>query len=1177
MRHIPTTLYIDTELFVGQQLRFDTSVFKSLKDSFVSKGLRLLIPAVTEREIQRHFMRRAEKVAQAIHKADKIYPIERLGFQKILPKDELISTCIDEMNVQWTSFKDFFVVKELPIVGNIEKVIDWYFEVKAPFGTNKKEKEFPDAFIISILDLYHEKTQSNIAVIGKDGDFCVACSSRHYIAYYEKLEDYISAFKEHSSGDKILPDEIDLTKPIVTEDLTELKSILARGIDATPIERKRVMKLLKSRGENYTYFFMNVNDTIWMQYLIDEEYFSPPESKDYSLRLPLEYLLRIFDTLPTEVIQIVSKLPLTTHCYTLNSIFEIILKSNSADVTSDLVKFIIQFIKCCSWNYELIIEFLNKEYIFDSKLSEATPAIILKLIEFKEDPDTKEKRAQRAENPEAPNSSLNPTTRFNNWEYQQILEKGISPLAEKESYQVARILIDATSSMIRMNSHQDEMRQHEDFSEIWCRRLNKPDRDYQNSKETLIHTLTFACEKVYENTPESIEALDLALRNQHWNLFSRLRQHLYALYPTDQTLPWIRELVINYRDYSRWTYSYEFQQMVRNACEAFGPQLLSKEEQIIIFEEILKGPLKEEFYDDDEEILKQKQVYFHCKQFYPFAKLLHGQYKFYFEDINCEDNEITDESYSPYKFKSGTVTYKSPKSLEEIYSLDDLALLTYLNEWNEEHRDENDWLIKINISALSDVFQEFFAKHIVFDEQRLSFWLKNKDKIERPIYITSMLKALKDLILDNQLNDLDLWFEFCAWVTMKQDTRRIVGGPDPSEESSHNPDWSRARRAVIDFINACFAKEANINITARNNIAKILKQLCTQFDWRLDQDLPVLLNRDDQVTEAINCNRSKAIESLINFGFWIRRSTPDEHVNEISEILSSRFDENSDMPLTRPEYALLGMHIGNLLILDSDFTTKHKDNIFLQSQYDIWNDAFSSYIRFANPQMDVFELLHHDFEYALDNIHLFIDKNNDGELVCRLGQHVFTYYLWKAYDLMDENSLLILFYDKTNSKREYWGQLFDYIGRSLNNSGKDLDKYLIERVTEFFEWRLEVGEPNEIKNFTFWLDAECLDEQWRLKSFSKILDHELPDFEGATFVASSLNKLLLNNTELVVECFAKITDMIGKGLPIYVSKKDVEPILKAGLSSSNQNVQDNAIWAKENLLRDQRFDILDIN
>ena len=201
------------------------------------------------------------------------------------------------------------------------------------------------------------------------------------------------------------------------------------------------------------------------------------------------------------------------------------------------------------------MSYLKSLFYLKGKLVEFTTAFLTKLVSFLPDPKAEEKQAHRLENPVDEETlletSLEPSPRFDQWEYQQILEHGVRPLADIAPYQVANILINATASMIRLRKHQEDLNKEgeeykqaisklvelgfehqedmdkerdEDYSEIWCSRLNQSNRKHPNSKETLIHTLTFACEKVYENSPESVEALDEALRNQRWKVFKRLRQ-----------------------------------------------------------------------------------------------------------------------------------------------------------------------------------------------------------------------------------------------------------------------------------------------------------------------------------------------------------------------------------------------------------------------------------------------------------------------------------------------------------------------------------------------------------------------------------------------------------------------------------------------------------------------------
>lgn len=1193
MRHVPTSLYIDTEIFKGQSLRFDTKIFDTFTSTFAKGGIRLLVPVIMERELLRHFKRTADKTSNALIKAHDAHPIKKLGIVDLPSKDELKMQCFEEMKRQWSEFKEHFVVEPLPIVGNLENVIDWYFEVLPPFS-EKKSKEFPDAFIISSLDHYNQEHKANIAVISGDGDFCKACIHRRYIYHFDDLRKYVDAFKPELSGDKILPGDFDLTKPITTEDLTELKAILARGSQVTSIEIQRVMKLLENRGSNYDFFFQNASDVVWLQHLSEQGYFSDPPNIEQTAEghfsapawPPIEYLIRIFDDAPAQTLEVLSGLQDTDNFRILEGIIEIILKTDSVDAILKFYQFIKSYIEHFQWGHELIVSFLKKPFFFDSKLSKITPALLLKLIEFQPDPREEEKRALRKEGEDSWGSTLEPVPRVDQWEYKEILEKGVCHLAENEPYQVARILIDAVSSMIRLGKHQKDVEQggNEDYSEIWCRSLDASDRDYEDAKKTLVHTLAYACDQVYERTSESIDALDHTLRNQRWKIFKRLRQKLYASHPNDQTLPWIREFILGHNDYSKWEYSYEFQLMVRKATEHFGPKLLNKRERSNIFDDILSGPSKEDFREwmgerYSEEAFQERQRYFHRLQLRPFAEILSGKHRQYFDELEREADakEVTDDSYSPYgEVRSGSVSFRSPKSIESLESYTDNELLSFLNEWNEGHRDKDDWLVEVNIPGLAGVFQTLFKKGIVAEGDRLVFWLENRDKIERPIYVTAMLKVMLELVENKNFENLALWIEFCEWVLSYQDSERIEGQPDPSDESRKNPDWGRSRRLVVDFIDACVKKETDVPIDMRHGLSSLLQKACSQFDWRLDKDRPVLLNRDDPITEAINNTRSRALEALIIYGFWVRRHLPEDPVSEVIEILSNRICEDAEIPLTRPERAILGMRFSNLCTLNKDWAIDHRMVLFPQSNVTDWLDAFSSYIKFNRPFKVTFEILREDFEYALDNIKVLMAKeDNYKDLVDRLGQHLFTYYLWQVYPLNGEESLLDRFYERTNDDFKRWAKLFEHVGRSFRQSGKHVDKELVDRAIAYFDWRFEVAEPSELNKFSSWLEAECLDSEWRLVSFKKILDLGPQQNSNLYSELRALNKFLPEHLPLVIECFVKITDSLDQDKRIFLSTERAKPILMAGLNSLDDKVREHAERARENLLRIGRFDFLD--
>lgn len=941
------------------------------------------------------------------------------------------------------------------------------------------------------------------------------------------------------------------------------------------------------------YFFDKLNNPLWIGPLREKGYFkNPPSIKElpdgrvqYPYWPELSYLVTVAEYATGEIIDILLALPKTDNPRVYDDILSIALKLEGQESVKLLPK-LLEFAELENQFFAYRYHELLRHWALQGN-NEAALELLKKLVPFQEDPRSREKWELRKRNPDAYGTLLKPVPRFQHWEYKKFLEEGLPPLVENEPYRVALILIDAVANMIRLGMHSDDLekRRDEDYSEIWCRRLKNQDPKYQDDMEILVQALAYACDQAYTNAPDSIDVLDAVLRKQRWKVFKRLRQLLYATYPNQKTLPWIRELILGHENYSKWEYHYEFQLMIRKACEHFGPSLISEAELKIIIDAIRSGPSREVFRESmgdeySEEAFTQRQRYFHRAQLRPFSALLAGDSQNYYNELGDEaQGEITDDSYSPYGgVRSGTVSYRSPKSVEDLESFSDEALLKYLNDWDDERRANDNWLIEINISALAGAFQSLFKIRIAPDGERLAFWMAHRDEILRPVYVAAMVKAMLELLKEKNLVRLSQWIEFCEWVLSHQDSKLDEGEYEPRDESSEHPSWGSSRRTVVDFIDACVNEETQVPIGARKGLANLLQLVCNQYDWQLDHEYKIFLNQDDPIAEAINRTRSRAFESLINYGYWVRRNEHEDPVSEVADILSTRMVEDAEIPLTRPEQALLGMHFGSICGLNRDWAIEHRKALFPQADVPVWRDAFGSYIRYNHPVKAMFEILREEFEYALGHIDvLTTEQDEDKVLVDSLGRHLFHYYLWEVYPLKGEDSLLELFYAKTSDDRERWARLFDYVGRIFSNSQKQLDKELTDRAVAYFNWRFEMNEPLELQEFTFWLEAECLDPEWRLLSYSKILDHGYGKDVGLSLEVTALNKLLQSDLSMVVECFAKITDAMEQRTQMYILADEAKPIVRAGLNSEDPEVRENAERARENLLRSGRFDFLDMN
>lgn len=368
MRHVPTALFVDTEVFKRNGLRLESGGFSLLTATFVKGGIRLLVPAITERELRRHFERQAKKCGERLRTLQNEHPVALLKSWTVRAPEDIAAECRAELLARWDQFKSHFTVEILPTVGNLDAVLDQYFAEKPPFSGDKP-KEFPDAFVLSALDQYHHKHNVNIAVVSLDSGVTDACAVLPYVHHFGSLQDYVNAFTpELSRQEHAIEEPVDPLRPIVTEDLTELKGIIGRGSGITPLEGERLISLLKSRGESYDYFFLNTADPFWIPRLEAAGFFVKlpglEQMPDGTTKIPdwapMYYLEKAFDTDPEAVVRIVELLPATSNPRILTHIVSIASKCEKPELVLRLASKILASAESPRWAREQFVALLKK-------------------------------------------------------------------------------------------------------------------------------------------------------------------------------------------------------------------------------------------------------------------------------------------------------------------------------------------------------------------------------------------------------------------------------------------------------------------------------------------------------------------------------------------------------------------------------------------------------------------------------------------------------------------------------------------------------------------------------------------------------------------------------------------------------------------------------------------------
>ena len=160
---VPSAIFIDTSILDEQNYNFQSSAIGAFVTVVKGKSYVLLLPDPTQREINRHIQERADAVLKALEEAKRRAPF--LAKWKDWPVKKNIFMLNLELKglaeKEWSEFKSNFKVASLGYDGVILKeIMDWYDRGRAPFGSGKKRKEFPDAFALAALISYAKKEKA---------------------------------------------------------------------------------------------------------------------------------------------------------------------------------------------------------------------------------------------------------------------------------------------------------------------------------------------------------------------------------------------------------------------------------------------------------------------------------------------------------------------------------------------------------------------------------------------------------------------------------------------------------------------------------------------------------------------------------------------------------------------------------------------------------------------------------------------------------------------------------------------------------------------------------------------------------------------------------------------------------------------------------------------------------
>ena len=142
---IPTAVFLDTSVLDSQQYNFQSTALSTFVPACAKRGVKLLLPDPTEREIKRHLRERATETMNTVEAARRKAPFlaKFRGLERQFDSPEIEVFQAQGIAIEaWHSFlKQFSVVRIGYGSLDMTKVMKSYDAAEAPFNAGKKRKE----------------------------------------------------------------------------------------------------------------------------------------------------------------------------------------------------------------------------------------------------------------------------------------------------------------------------------------------------------------------------------------------------------------------------------------------------------------------------------------------------------------------------------------------------------------------------------------------------------------------------------------------------------------------------------------------------------------------------------------------------------------------------------------------------------------------------------------------------------------------------------------------------------------------------------------------------------------------------------------------------------------------------------------------------------------------------
>lgn len=686
-----------------------------------------------------------------------------------------------------------------------------------------------------------------------------------------------------------------------------------------------------------------------------------------------------------------------------------------------------------------------------------------------------------------------PKTKFDIWEYEDLLKKINPVLAEKASIRYFILLSSLLEKSFILSYFEQQLKKPNDHSYIWHPAIEDHEQNITfDLGNILVTSVRDVAEFIINKDNNIFKGIINNLEKRNWYIFQRLSIHLVRKFSQISSDLLIRFLT-NKSFFEDDGVRHEYSLLIK---ENFSS--LSQNEQNIIFSWLENGPSTAEWLNSyqkthgkkpDKLTIDKYIKEWQLKQLSIIKSQLPKKLKDLYDTLIEEFGEPENPEFPVY-FKT-LIGVTSPKSFDELIAMDNKQILTFVKSWVPQqniYKPSRDGLSRNLSTAVTkspDKFYEILEKVSEID----------------PIYVRGLLSGYLDVFKQTKKLEWQRIFKVCNWIL---DQPREIPNRKVFD-SEDDPDWGRTRMRIADLLYHCLDVSVNMPIFNREIVWSILSKLIEDPHPTKEYEAQFGGDNMDPANLAINTVRGQAMHGIIKYTLWIRRYF--ENQSNSKELLKSGFNKIPEAKKVLEEHldiendpsfaikAVYGQWFTWLVLIDSDWAKKNVIKIFpIEEKFrNYFYASWSAYIFFNQTYKSSFDLLIEQYKLAIKLIGTpYPFSKNLPDLNKKLADHLMAYY-WQG-NLEDDlkNQLLLLFWNNADDK--LIGHTIEYIGKSLTITETQIKKEILDRLQKLWEHRLSETESNnieeakeEITAFGLWFSSGKFDSYWSIKQLKKVL------------------------------------------------------------------------------------------